>query len=376
MPYAPARVRDELLARLTTTVRQLAGTPRWFGLCAQIDGGEVVARMVDGVDLDRRPAWAEVADASLDLLDGVEMYRRTHWLAVPLSPPSGKAELQAAVTAGWSDIADRLGMKPAPVTGADVEAYRRHADQVQAQLAGGCGCARPPRPRSCGWSSTHSSGGGGAAAVPGRAVRYRCRSPAGRTAALSSYRGLGQVRLAEGGHHTTDALQEREPGPVRPGPARAGGVWWKRPGGVSPLRRQWIEVETEHGTAYQAHLVVAEQPAAVVWPQSAWLAQLDQFPFGVDFVVDLHIVPAEKAKPQVRRKKRELVDQADQYGAETSGLPDTLHEAASDLGELGVRLGRTASEVEVQSVTALTVWGRPRPSARSGPAPCKARCRG
>ncbi|MFD0327063.1 hypothetical protein ACFQZC_00025 [Streptacidiphilus monticola] len=190
---------------------------------------------------------------------------------------------------------------------------------------------------------------GGQLRSPPTGVWGRCGSPKAATTPPTPSKSVNRAPYGRG----------------QRGPA---GVWWKRPGGVSPLRRQWIEVETEHGTAYQAHLVVAEQPAAVVWPQSAWLAQLDQFPFGVDFVVDLHIVPAEKAKPQVRRKKRELVDQADQYGAETSGLPDTLHEAASDLGELGVRLGRTASEVEVQSVTALTVWG-------ATPAECEERAR-
>jgi hypothetical protein len=59
----------------------------------------------------------------------------------------------------------------------------------------------------------------------------------------------------------------------------------------------------------------------------------------------------------VRRKKNELIDQADQYDARPTGMPASLTEAARDLGELDARLSRTSVEVEVQSVTVLSVWG-------------------
>ena len=98
------------------------------------------------------------------------------------------------------------------------------------------------------------------------------------------------------------------------------------------------------------------------------LAQLEVMPFPVDYVVDLQVVSAEKAKLLVRRKKRELVDQSDQYGAETSGLPGSIYGAAGDLGEESARLERTSSEVEIQSVTALTVWA-------SDPGVCEERAR-
>ncbi|MEU7390105.1 MFS transporter [Streptomyces tanashiensis] len=40
-----------------------------------------------------------------------------------------------------------------------------------------------------------------------------------------------------------------------------------------------------------------------------------------------------------------------------TGLPDALHAAADALGDLGARASRSRVGVEVQSVTALTVWG-------------------
>ena len=347
--YASARARQELLGRMTTMVRQLAGSPRWFGLCAQVDDGEIVARMVEGVDLDANPGWEEVADASLELLAYTEMYRRTHWLAVPLQAPSGRAELQAAVSAGWCDLAGVLGL-PAVAVGADeVAGYRRRADQLAAQLAGGP-VLRAARPAEIVWMIQHAVHRGleeplliqaqDATTGGGRLLGGILRSP--------SYQHLGQVRLAEGG---------------RPAPGdgdgehRGRGPWWRQAGGSSPLRRRWLQVESEQGTSYQAHLVIGEQPRSVEWSSADVLAQLEVMPFPVDYVVDLAVVGAEKAQLQVRRGKRTLVDQADQYGAETSGLPDTIYGAAGDLGEEGARLERTASEVEVQSVTALSVWG-------------------
>lgn len=97
-------------------------------------------------------------------------------------------------------------------------------------------------------------------------------------------------------------------------------------------------------------------------------AQLEMLDFPVDYTVDLTLVPAEKARDQVRRKKNELIDQADQYDARPTGMPSSLSDAARDLGELDARLSRTSVEVEVQSVTVLTVWG---PTA----AVCDARAR-
>ena len=357
--FVPERTRKELVGRLTSMVRQLSGSPRWFGLCAQIDEGEVVARMVEGVDLDARPAWEEVANASLSLLEGEEMYRRTHWLAIPLRAPSALAEVQATAAAAWSEVADLLGLAPVRVTAGEVDAYRRHAQHLSAQLAGGP-VLRAARASEIVWMIEHAVHRGleepllaraqSSTAGGGRVVGDTLRSP--------SYRGLGQVRLTEGGQLGAGARAER-------GRSRA---WWKRGDGTSPVMRRWLEVESEQGCSYQAHLVIGQQPGAVVAQAADVLAQLELLPFPVDYVVDLQIVPAEKAKVSVRRKKRELVDQAQQYGAETSGLPDSMPSAAGDLGEESSRLDRTASEVEVQAVTALTVWA-------DTPAVCEQRAR-
>ncbi|WP_052441218.1 ATP-binding protein [Streptacidiphilus anmyonensis] len=357
--YAPARARAELVSRLTSMVRQLDGAPRWYGLAARIDAGEVVSRMVKDVDLVRHPGWEETAQAWFAWLAGDEMFRRTHWLAVPLKAPTRQAAWAGQLAATWTELADLLGMAPVPVTEQEVTAYRQQARHLAASLSSGPGL-RPARPAEIVWMCRHAicrgleepllmeaerSPTGG-----GRIIGGALRSP--------SYLVLGQVRLTEGG---LPAAGFGGPSDVEDRTSARGrsarGLGHGDGGGTSLIARRWLEVESEAGTSYQAQLVVAEQPATAVASAADVLAQLEMTPFPVDYVIDLLVVPSEKAKISVRRKKRELVDQADQYGAETSGLPDSIYNAAGDLGEESNRLEQTTSEVEVQSVTALTVWG-------------------
>jgi hypothetical protein len=353
--YAPQRARAELTSRLTSMVRQLAGAPRWYGLAARIDASTVVARTVEGVDLEQHPGWEETAEAWLWRISGDEMYQRTHWLAVPLKAPSRQAAWAGQLSATWTEIADLLGLTPVPVAEQEVAAYRQRARHLAATLASGPGL-RPARPAEIVWMCRHAICRGldepllaEAERAPtggGRIVGGTLRSP--------SYLDLGQVRLTEGGRPVpadgASGAASRSRGKGRQGQGL------RRADGTSLIARRWLEVENEAGTSYQAQLVVAEQPAVAAAGSADVLAQLEVCPFPVDYVIDLAIVASEKAKVSVRRKKRELVDQADQYGAETSGLPDSIYNAAGDLGEESSRLEQTTSEVEVQSVTALTVW--------------------
>lgn len=362
--YVPPAVRDELLAKITHLVRSLSGAPRLFGLCAQVDPAEVAWRMAEGLqDADSgdglipaaRP-WVEHLDAALELLQGQEMHQRTWWLAIPL-----EADNQSLKAAGalWAELADTLGMRAAPVTRAEVSAAREQAGQVEAQLTGGASF-RPARPAEIVWMIQHAVHRGLAEPLLGEAVLSELYGGQVRGGLLHSpsYADLGQVRLEEGGTETkVEGNLEANAGGARGRGGRARrGQWWKARS-ASPLRRRWLQVESERGTGYQAHLALAECPPAVAMEAADLFAQLEVLDFPVDFTIDLTLVPAEKARAQVQRKKTELVDQADQYGARPTGMPASLPDAARDLGELDARLSRTSVEVEVQAVTALTVWG-------------------
>ncbi|WP_405914578.1 ATP-binding protein [Streptomyces sp. NBC_00728] len=371
--YVPAAVRDEQLAKITHLVRSLSGAPRLFGLCAQVDPGEIAIRMIEGIEpaeqapgAGRHP-WVENVEATLDLLDDQEMHRRTLWLAVPLQAESGGMQVSASLGAAWAELSPMLGMRPVPVARREVSAYREQASRVEAALAGGT-AFRPARPAEIVWMIQHALHRGLAEPLLAEAESSDLYGGRIRDGVLRSpsYADLGQVRLQEGGidPELDDVDELKSAGRL----TRSGRAAWWRLNTGSPLGRRWLQVETDSGVGYQAQLALAECPPAVSQDAADLFTQLELLDFPVDYTVDLTLVPAEKARDQVRRKKTELIDQADQYDARPTGMPASLTEAARDLGELDARLSRTSVEVEVQSVTVLTVWG---PTA----AVCDARAR-
>ncbi|MGW2937386.1 ATP-binding protein, partial [Streptomyces sp. NPDC001156] len=273
----------------------------------------------------------------------------------------------ASVGAAWAEVAPMLGMRPAPVARREVSAYRAQASRVEAALAGGI-AFRPARPAEIVWMIQHALHRGLAEPLLAEAETSDLYGGQIRDGVLRSpsYADLGQVRLQEGGidPDLDDAGELRSAGSI----TRSGRTaWWRLKAG-SPLGRRWLQVESDTGVGYQAQVALAECPPAVSQDAADLFAQLEMLDFPVDYTVDLTLVPAEKARDQVRRKKNELIDQADQYDARPIGMPASLTEAARDLGELDARLSRSSVEVEVQSVTVLTVWG---PTA----AVCDARAR-
>ncbi|MCX4596809.1 ATP-binding protein [Streptomyces sp. NBC_01549] len=370
--YVPAAVRDEQLAKITHLIRSLTGAPRLFGLCAQVDPGEIALRMIEGIEPGDQPPgsthpWVENVEATLDLLGEQEMHRRTLWLAVPLQNDAAGGQVTASLGAMWADVAPMLGMRAAPVARREVTSYREQASRVEAALAGGI-AFRPARPAEIVWMIQHALHRGLDEPLLTEAETsdlYGGQLRAG-TLHSPSYADLGQVRLQEGGVDPARDDAEDLAGSDRIG--RSGRTAWWRLKTSSPLRRRWLQVESDAGVGYQAQLALAECPPAVSQDAADLFAQLELLDFPVDYTVDLTLVSAEKARDQVRRKKNELIDQADQYDARPTGMPASLSEAARDLGELDARLSRTSVEVEVQSVTVLTVWG---PTA----AVCDARAR-
>ncbi|MFE5539143.1 ATP-binding protein [Streptomyces sp. NPDC056519] len=362
--YLPARVRQELLGKITSLVRSMpAMEPRLFVLAARTDPGEVAERMVEGLNWQRLPAWAQTCAATVDLLTGQEMHERTLWLAVPLPGKGGTAA--ASLGALYAEISGALGIAPVPVPQAEVRAAQAEASRVQSSLGGGLGL-RPASPAEIVWMLQHALHRGLEEPLLSDAEHsplFGSRIHGGQLQS-PSYADLGQVRLAEGGQDKQSTADDV--GCKASGGARS---WWRSVATASPVGRKWLQVETEAaGTGYQAHLVLAEIPPAVSVDCADVLAQLEGLSFPVDVTADLRVVPAKKARAQVQRKKRELLDQAEQYGAQPTGMPHSLPDAAGDLAEQDARMARTSVEVEVQSVTVLTVWG---PDA----ATCDARAR-
>ncbi|MFF4282895.1 ATP-binding protein [Streptomyces kronopolitis] len=346
-PYVGGRERIRLTGRVTGLLRSLPKVARLYSLCAQIDPGEVAARMVQGLELEECPHWAEVASSQLDLLDGVEMHQRTLWLAVPLSSTGWRAELSATFGAAWSEVSAVLGMRPALVAEEEVVGYLQQARRLAAEFDSYVDL-RPARPAEIVWMHQHAVHRGVEEPLlleasrhegyGGRLVHGALRSP--------SYADLGQVRVHEGGRQQPEV----EEGEARRSRRRIVNK-------DSALTRTWLEVESAGGTGYQAHLALAEMPRAVAEKDADILAQLELLPWPVDVTVDMALVPAEKVSAEVTKRRRELLDQIDQRAAQHAiGLPEEMHDAADDLDDEGAKAAASQTEVEVRSITVLTVW--------------------
>ncbi|GAA2349621.1 ATP-binding protein [Streptomyces kunmingensis] len=369
--YLPAAVREEQLQRITQLIRSLSGEPRLFGVCAQSDASETAWRMLEGLHNDEddlraeaRP-WVEHVEAALDLLEGQEMHRRTLWLAVPLSTDSKRGRglvARGLGTGAFGELSDTLGLVPSPVSDTDLARAREKAAQIEAQMAGAIPF-RAARPAEIVWLVQHALHRGTSEPLLSEAASSALYAGRVRQGLLvsPSYADLGQVRIEEGGFPRTGQRQSQGRGwrallahGLGAGSKVTGRQWWKET--LSPLQRRWLQVETPDGTGYQAHLVLAEAPPAVSLQAADLFAQLEVLDFPVDFTVSLSLIEAGEARRKIQRKRTELVDQVDQYDARPTGLPSDIPEAARDLGEMDARLARTSAEVEVQSVTVLTVW--------------------
>ncbi|MFI5808715.1 ATP-binding protein [Streptomyces sp. NPDC051561] len=362
--YLSSQVREETLAKVTSLVRSLSGAPRFFGLCAQTDPGEIALQMIDGVAMPPGPdgeqhPWAQTTEAALDLLDGQEMHQRTLWLAVPLDAASRRHEAGAALASLWAEVSAELGMQAAPVRRSEVTACQKQADRIAAAI-GSALELRAATPAEIVWIVQHALHRG--QPEPLLAEAATCGLYGGRVRGgvlrSPSYADLGQVRLTEGGQ---DAIRAEDDGQEEDEQDTARGLAARfarraaRAG--SPLARRWLAVETEDGTGFQAHLVLSQLPPAVTADSADLLTQLETLPFPVDFTVDMEILTAAQSRRKIQQKKKDLHEQADQYGAQVTGMPSSVPEAVGDLNEMDARMSRTSVEVEVQSVTVLTVWG-------------------
>ncbi|MFG2845946.1 ATP-binding protein [Kitasatospora sp. NPDC048296] len=347
--YASDLERQDVLRRVTSLVRSLSGTVRLYSLCARVEPREVAERIAADVDLEANPGTRESAAAAAFMLEDFPMHRRTLWLALPLQAPGRAAQLTQASGSLWASFGEQAGLPAAPVPVSEVQLFRGVARQVEAGFGGGLQI-RPARAAEIVWMHQHAVHRGQKEPLlteaengrrwEGKIVGAHLRSP--------GYASLGQARLLEGGQEA--GARREEPQGLR--------SWFSSRFDGGALSKLWLQVETEEGVGYQAGLALEEIPEAVAEGSADILAQLELLEYPVDAVVDLTLVDSAKAKRAIAKKKAELSDQADQWAAHPTGTPDSLYGAAEILGEQEARLGRTSVELEVQSRTVFTVWGR------------------
>jgi hypothetical protein len=326
--HAPATAKKRRLKALESLFKSLTGEPMLMSLCPQVDPIAVVRAMVADVDLKKSPRYERLGHAVLDQLETMELTGRTDWLAIPLPPTSRKDAALSALSAAKAEVAQQLGLMPAPITTDEIERRTEQATRMHAQWPTGVSM-RPATEAEILWIYGHSARRGLAepflpdGTEPG--VRGR-----GRTVAA-----LGEVLLAEGGAEFTD--RKTVPG--------------------NPFERRFLQVSSEWGDSYQAMLALSEMPEAFALPGAAYLQQLDDLAYPVDWTARLVVTPGSKAEAKTRKRARHLKAQAAEYQGDPAGPPAALAKNEADNDEYRDRLTASAREVEIRAMVTLAVWG-------------------
>ncbi|MFF3277206.1 ATP-binding protein [Streptomyces chrestomyceticus] len=330
-PQSSLALKQRRLRTLEALVKQLGGESMLLSLCPQIDPAAVVRKMTDGIDLEACPRYTELALRVLDQLETMELTGRTDWLAVPLPAGGARQAAGAAFAAARAELALQLGLLPAPLSAAEEARRLAQAHELAAAWPADVD-VRPAGEAEILWIYGHSAR---------RGVLEPLLPEPGDVPVCGRGRGtaaLGQVLLAEGG---------------RPGPDTAPA----RQAGTNPLARRWLESSTEWGDSYQAFMMLAQMPERFVFPGSDYLAALDEAAFSVDWAVRLKVTPGSVAERKARQQAREVAGQPEEYAAESTGVPAHVQRAAEDLDDLRTALTSSHSEVEVQAMVVLCVWG-------------------
>jgi hypothetical protein len=313
----------------------LPGESMLLSVCEVRDPWDVVAEMIDGVDVDACPAWAEVCSASADWLASNTVFRRRYYLAA-LLPPLHRRAWHEPVSAGASAVTASFGLPPAPMPAREVDARRRQADALGSRL-------RPHLDLT--------------AASPGelrwlyaRSLRREIDEPPLDESWEPQHEGAAGVIA-----HLSDVMVKE--GGDRGDPDR-------------PRHRRYVRVDAPQGRAYQAALTLADLPHEWTFPGGGgeWLFHIDDVGFPVDWCVRIRSVANADAQLKVRRQHRQLVGQLDEYDGEVTGVPPSLGEALAAVDAERAELAANPSEPELQVAIVLAVAapGLPELEDRAG----------
>jgi hypothetical protein len=340
-PYGSTGVADKLAvhARLRGMLVALPAESMLLSISERIDPATVVEQMAEGIDLDRRLAWAETCAASALWLQQVALRRRRYYLAAAV--PGTKRAWHEALRAASTGVTTAFGVGPLPVPAKEIELCRRQAQELQLRLGqhvhleavtAGEICwlyaralrraAEEPSFDECWEPEPPPSVGPLAGRLAGRAG-FAPAAGDGRPEGRRVLAHLSDVVVKEGGD-ADDADR--------------------------PRHRRYVRIDDGYGSSYQTVLAMADMPHRFWFPDGGgeWLHHADQVGFPVDWCVRVRSLKNADAQARVRRKHRDLIGQLEQYDGEVSGAPPQLAEAIRAMDEERAELGGNPAESELQ----------------------------
>jgi hypothetical protein len=340
-PHAHTAAVDKLgvHSRLRSLLVNLPSDSMLLSVCEQIDPWDVVERMADGVDVDRRPAWQAVCQASGEWLGQIPLRRRLYYVAAAL--PSARRPFFDMLGDAIADVSATFGAAPRAIAPKEVELRRRQARELEIRLAQHV-TLRPATAGETCW-------------LYARALRREVGEP--------SYDDRWEPGIGADGRPGSSDVPEGERWRPRAILAHLTDAVVTEGGSGDdkdrPHHRRYMRIDGAggRGRSYQTVFALADMPHYFRFPGGGgeWLYHADHAGFPVDWCVRVRSIPNADAQVKVRRKHRDLIGQVDEYDGEVTGAPPQLAEAIGAIDEERSQLGANPAEPELQATILLSV---------------------
>lgn len=329
-PHAYTAASEKLAVhhRLRALLIALPAESMLLSVCERIDAWDVVADMLDDVDVDRHPAWAEVCRATALRLSGADasLYRRLYYVAVELDRRQRGAWREALRWAS-EDVAAGFGLSPVAVPDHEIEARRTQARTFEARVGPHVGLTRATA--------------GEIRWLYARALRRGPNEP------VLDGGWEPPTRTIDGGRHNVLA-------PLSDAVVKEGGY---RDDPDRPTHRRYVRIDSGGVTAYQTLLAMGDMPHEFTFPGGGgeWLHHADDVGFALDWCVRLRSVPNIESQAKVRRQHRQLIGQVDEYDGELTGAPPSLAEAIAAVDGERTKLAASPAEPELRATMIFSI---------------------
>lgn len=313
--------------------RSLAGHETLLtGQLALTSPAEVVERMVAGVDLATCPRWAAEVEAMIDQVGELGFATR-HWtLHVRLNVPI-RIRARTWARSAANEIAEHAGIMAIAPTPDEVAAYRSAADRIQNSLPSAFDPTPLTEPQMV-WQLRHAQS-------RNEPFDPYTEPDLGHLLTSSGRAAVGEPWLDPNGHSDlVDARRERE-ARLSAGP-----------------RRRWLKVITDtSATSWQAPIVLSVAPKGMEFPESAFLANVDNPGIPVDVAIRNTIRSRTDALRSVKlawSKLNDQVDQVDDAEIRQASQMMRVHDAAATLADYHTELHSDDKEVECQPIIMIS----------------------
>lgn len=338
--FGNAEEKQRVLLSHQHLFQALPGESMLMGLCADLDPGAVVERMLEGLDLNACQTYLEEVELTLAELEEMPVGERAFWLAAPLRASSPVDRLKAHLASADATLREHLALPVRYPSAEEVMSWQQSADAMQEAIPAVFN-ARPATASEIAWINAHghSRGLGIDRGVPNEksserdVTRTRCFVP--------------EPFLDEGGRTDRDSKDKS---------TRS-----------NPFKDRYLKVVSDTTTgadgspqpSYQVLMALTGTPVGgFAFPGGEFISYLDRLPVDADWVVRMNITPASRVARRNMKAERHLKEefkQQEQDGGSLTGSSTKLDRLAVDLGEYHQALNSSEREVEVQATMIVAV---------------------